>query len=63
MENHGGGPKFFQERKVKMRPGKRFFGVLIGIALVSFLVSSPQAQVINIKFADALPPPGLIIRG
>jgi len=39
-----------------MRPGKRFFGVLVGIALTFFLVSSPQAQVINIKFADALPP-------
>ena len=39
-----------------MRPGKRFFGVLIGIALTFFLVSGPQAQVINIKFADALPP-------
>lgn len=39
-----------------MRPRKKFFCTLIGIAFGLFLVSSPQAQVISIKFADALPP-------
>ena len=39
-----------------MRSGKKVVVIVSGIILGLFLVSSPQAQVISIKFADALPP-------
>lgn len=39
-----------------MKAGKIIFGVVMVTVLSLFFVSSPQAQVINIKFADALPP-------
>jgi TRAP-type C4-dicarboxylate transport system substrate-binding protein len=38
-----------------MKYGKKLVGIVIGISLALFFISSPQAQVINIKFADALP--------
>lgn len=41
-----------------MKAGKKMFFTLMGIALGLLLVSSSQAQVINVKFADALPPTG-----
>lgn len=51
------GKKLFKERMGRdMKSGEKILGLGIGIALVLFIVSSPQAQVINIKFADALPP-------
>ena len=39
-----------------MRLRKKFFCTVIGISLGLFIVSTCQAQVIHIKFADALPP-------
>jgi TRAP-type C4-dicarboxylate transport system substrate-binding protein len=38
-----------------MEFGKKLVGIVIGISLGLFFISSPQAQVLNIKFADALP--------